>query len=923
MQEYFFSDDNIANQTKKLIFNLELTEDQLNKDVILKCKKIIVNHMKDTYTKYGKIKPTSTSTQEYLKQLNKKSLSDCLRLITNKKQEQVKPIINQQNKSPNLPSKIKNVNFDQSVNFDKPLNYEKQSNYMRPNEIMNKLKNPSHPSQQNNPSKEYQSYSDAGGYASFSTLDNAGGPFITATGEYGLPLEMQADNPYNSVNGNDNKKNFSDELDQKISQLQGRYGGVGGMGGMGQVGQMGGMSQPNQGGSTPYYGVPQQNAPNQIDPIVAKLLNLENSNATLPPGMNLPSNNPTNNNLQQQLNQLVQQITQMQQSGQIDPQILGNLMQQMQNIQKQIGQTSSPVQPNTIPTIPTTNPTNVGVDYSFSGSGENMGNDFNAAFGGGGMYSGVDSLEETFKPLTPMGGADDTDLGRKLEIMKSERENINSKMSNVPKTENFDPMKSPYQQNQQNQNNQNSYNDSFFFLKSNSNENKPTVNQLDTTNSSIKTKVKTQDFNEKLKELSNTNEKKNTKLNAKTNEKKNNKNEKKDKNNKNDKNDKKDKNIKNVKKKVLSIKDVELLNEYDDFDDEEIEKEILALEMNIKNSKKNISTKKQTKKIFIEDNEINDKKNTDYYDQDTDNNSENKKKALLKLLINLKNDETLNNDNQKDIYENFSSINQINENSPMNLIINSKKSNIIIEDDIIQYNTNNINDILEKKIKLEKTFLNINCNEITEKECYNDYMIPLNKKIRIDNINLKNINMPIQNEENITNNNNKLNIEYNGIQKTFEIEPNYYNRHELVYFVNEGFKINEINVSCEINKDDKYSFYSNDNSKFNMTVDENSILIYLGFNKTFYLNRSIYTAENCLNIGDNIFFLIIENISEEPMFLINKDENSITKLQPNNINKEIDHLIIKFYKNKNNIIKNNKEYSFFFENNHNLEFEIN
>jgi hypothetical protein len=93
MQEYFFSDDNIANQTKKLIFNLELSEEQLNKDVILKCKKIIVNHMKDTFNKYGKIKPSSTSTQEYLKQLNKKSLSDCLRLITNKKKNYPKKIM--------------------------------------------------------------------------------------------------------------------------------------------------------------------------------------------------------------------------------------------------------------------------------------------------------------------------------------------------------------------------------------------------------------------------------------------------------------------------------------------------------------------------------------------------------------------------------------------------------------------------------------------------------------------------------------------------------------------------------------------------------------------------------------------------------------------------------------------------------------
>ena len=38
---------------------------------------------------------------------------------------------------------------------------------------------------------------------------------------------------------------------------------------------------------------------------------------------------------------------------------------------------------------------------------------------------------------------------------------------------------------------------------------------------------------------------------------------------------------------------------------------------------------------------------------------------------------------------------------------------------------------------------------------------------------------------------------------------------------------------------------------------------------------------------------------------------------------EIDHLIIKFYKTKNTIIKNDLEYSFFFESEHEIELEFN
>ena len=84
MQEYFFSEDNITNQTKKLIINLELTEDQLNKDVVLKCRKIILNHMKDVFTKYGNSKPSNVNVPDFIKKLNVKSLSDCIRMFEEK-----------------------------------------------------------------------------------------------------------------------------------------------------------------------------------------------------------------------------------------------------------------------------------------------------------------------------------------------------------------------------------------------------------------------------------------------------------------------------------------------------------------------------------------------------------------------------------------------------------------------------------------------------------------------------------------------------------------------------------------------------------------------------------------------------------------------------------------------------------------------
>jgi hypothetical protein len=108
-----------------------------------------------------------------------------------------------------------------------------------------------------------------------------------------------------------------------------------------------------------------------------------------------------------------------------------------------------------------------------------------------------------------------------------------------------------------------------------------------------------------------------------------------------------------------------------------------------------------------------------------------------------------------------------------------------------------------------------------------------------------------------------------------------------------------------------------------MKLDDNSMLPYLGFVKNSYLNKTKYEAENSIDIGDNIFYLVVENISENPIFLIDQDEERIDKIQEFDGELEVDHLIIKFYKTKKNLVKNNTEYSFFFENEHKINFEIN
>jgi hypothetical protein len=165
----------------------------------------------------------------------------------------------------------------------------------------------------------------------------------------------------------------------------------------------------------------------------------------------------------------------------------------------------------------------------------------------------------------------------------------------------------------------------------------------------------------------------------------------------------------------------------------------------------------------------------------------------------------------------------------------------------------------------------------------------------------------------------QIKIKLNGIQQIFELEENYYNREEIKDFLNEAFQGYNFDIECKI-EDDIFVFKSN--LRFDMFNDENSILPILGFSKKIYTNKNVYKADKSIEIGDNIFYLVIENISENPIFLINNDTEQITKLFEPIDQIETDHLIIKFLKTTKDLIKNNKEYSFFFEQKHHIKFSL-
>jgi len=252
-------------------------------------------------------------------------------------------------------------------------------------------------------------------------------------------------------------------------------------------------------------------------------------------------------------------------------------------------------------------------------------------------------------------------------------------------------------------------------------------------------------------------------------------------------------------------------------------------------------------------------------------------------------------------------------------------------------NKNTIDNIVKKNKKNQQNKLNninssntssslsIISNEVTERECYNDYMIKLSEPIKLSDLNIHNIHLPKRLNENISNSNNQLEIEIGTNNQIIELEPDYYNRNEIIEYINECFEAYSLGIKLYIDDEtDKFIFESNGNEKFKLQSSPTSILPYLGFGKSTYFNKSKYIAESSLDVGDNIFYLVLENISEKPMFKIDMDseEPIVEKLLELDGDIEIDHLIIKFFKTKNSLIKNDPEYSFFFESEHEIDFEF-
>ena len=295
----------------------------------------------------------------------------------------------------------------------------------------------------------------------------------------------------------------------------------------------------------------------------------------------------------------------------------------------------------------------------------------------------------------------------------------------------------------------------------------------------------------------------------------------------------------------------------------------------------------------------------------------------IALLSNQNELECINSTNNIDNIDNIGNIDNIDNTNKMTMSFN-KVQNIYLNSVSDDKKTDKISKIFKENITDKPIELFINSSQVTEKECYNDYFIKLSEPIKLRDLNISSINLPKRISDNITEDSNQLEIIINKEINSIILEPNYYNRNEIIENINEAMQQYNLDISVSIDLDsDKFVFESP--NKFTLNLTENSILPYLGFTRNSYFNKTKYEAENSLDVGDNIFYLVIENLCEKPMFKINMDiDMSIEKLIEfdNHKDKIIDHLIIKFYKTANSLIKNNLKYSFFFEEEHEINFEF-
>ena len=241
---------------------------------------------------------------------------------------------------------------------------------------------------------------------------------------------------------------------------------------------------------------------------------------------------------------------------------------------------------------------------------------------------------------------------------------------------------------------------------------------------------------------------------------------------------------------------------------------------------------------------------------------------------------------------------------------NSNESDKIKKEKILRIMKMRLNKNMELEIKPIFDDIVIEISNDNNKDA-NEYTFDFNKKININKISINNVNIP-KNINNISNKNNELKIFFKNKYFLLCLEPDYYNRYDIVENLNDNFEANEISISCSITKNDEIIFSSTDNENFEMLDTKNSILNTLGFINGSYKNEAKYISNYPISLSDNIYYLGFMNLYDEPLFKINMDTDEITLLVDIDFNNTlISELIVKFYFTPLNPILNQKYEHFY------------
>ena len=169
MDKFFFSEKNVARQSTTLERHLNIKD---NPDAKKKCKKLLVQQMKSVYGNYGSKKPSNMKPNEFLDRLNKKSISECVRICEENKAKR-------NGYSPDKLGELERSR-EEEMYGKREIQVQKRPQYS----VGNKGQNQNQNRDENQKSASLMGFNDDGG-GNFAPFQQGNGGYITADGRMG------------------------------------------------------------------------------------------------------------------------------------------------------------------------------------------------------------------------------------------------------------------------------------------------------------------------------------------------------------------------------------------------------------------------------------------------------------------------------------------------------------------------------------------------------------------------------------------------------------------------------------------------------------------------------------------------------------------------------------------------------------------